>query len=88
MIIIIILTFYTKDLYGIGDAVKIPLSPDLYITVGLEAFMVMMKWYKNINNNTIIIHSGVAVIIQCQKTTPSIIWELVVKNWAVDCVPL
>ena len=56
MIIIIILTFYTKDLYGIGDAVKIPLSPDLYITVGLEAFMVMMKWYKNINNNTIIIH--------------------------------
>ena len=43
-VMLMALTFHTKDPYGVGDVLDILLSPDLSPLAGLEAALLTQKW--------------------------------------------
>ena len=74
-LMVMALTFYTKDPYGVGDALNIFLFPDLSPSSGWEAALLTWKWDAILGGSTLTSFSDTSLLMGKQKVVPISGWD-------------
>ena len=64
-----------EDPNGVSDAVKIFMFPDLFLSSRIDSALVMQKWDKLLESNTLTSYAYTAAIMTKQHISPIFVWE-------------
>ena len=74
-VMVMALTFHTEDPEGVGYALNIFLFHDLSPSVGLEAGLLMQKWYAILGGGTLTSFKNTSLMVVKQKVAPISFWD-------------